>query len=229
MAWPLCLLIAKVCELIYNGIRGSFCFKEDIMGRLFVIMGKSATGKDSLYNKIVEKHPELHSIITYTTRPIRERETSGKEYYFVSREEMYSMKAQGKIIECREYDTVLGPWFYFTADDGQIDLSKGDYILISTLEGYLKLRSAFGAGCTVPVYIEAGDFERLGRAIERERRQKKPCVQEICRRFLADEEDFSEQNLQMAGIEKRIVNDDLDAALAEIEKLIESGSHIGLD
>lgn len=199
------------------------------MGRLFVIMGKSATGKDSLYNKIVEKHPELHRIITYTTRPIREGETFGKEYYFVSREEMYSMKAQGKIIECREYDTVLGPWFYFTADDGQIDLSKGDYILISTLEGYEKLQSAFGIEYIVPVYIEVEDFERLERAVERERGQKSPCVQELCRRFLADEEDFSEERLQMAGIEKRIVNDDFDAAVARIEKLIGDGSHIALD
>lgn len=199
------------------------------MGRLFVIMGKSATGKDSLYNEIVERHPELHRIITYTTRPIRERETFGKEYYFVSREEMYSMREQGKIIECREYDTVFGPWFYFTADDGQIDLSKGDYILISTLEGYKKLQCAFGIECIVPVYIEVEDLERLDRAVERERRQKKPCVQELCRRFLADEEDFSEQKLQMAGIEKRIINDDFDAAVASIEKLIESGSHIALD
>lgn len=51
------------------------------MGKLFVIMGKSATGKDTLYKKIKERHPELKEIVTYTTRPIRKGETFGKEYF----------------------------------------------------------------------------------------------------------------------------------------------------
>ena len=199
------------------------------MGKLFVIMGKSATGKDSIYHEIVKRCPQLREIITYTTRPMREGETYGKEYYFVTKEEMYEMRENGKIIECREYDTVLGPWFYFTADDGQLDFDKGDYILISTLEGYEKLQAAFGIGSIVPVYIEVDDLERLERAVRRERSQVSPCVPELCRRFLADEEDFSEERLQMAGIEMRIVNEDLETAVENVEKLIRSNTHITLD
>ena len=199
------------------------------MGKLFVIMGKSATGKDSIYHEIVKRCPQLRQNITYTTRPMREGETYGKEYYFVTKEEMYEMRENGKIIECREYDTVLGPWFYFTADDGQLDFDKGDYILISTLEGYEKLQAAFGIGSIVPVYIEVDDLERLERAVRRERSQVSPCVPELCRRFLADEEDFSEERLQMAGIEMRIVNEDLETAVENVEKLIRGNTHITLD
>ena len=199
------------------------------MGKLFVIMGKSATGKDSIYHEIVKRCPQLREIITYTTRPMREGETYGKEYYFVTKEEMYEMRENGKIIECREYDTVLGPWFYFTADDGQLDFDKGDYILISTLEGYEKLQAAFGIGSIVPVYIEVDDLERLERAVRRERSQVSPCVPELCRRFLADEEDFSEERLQMAGIEMRIVNEDLETAVENVEKLIRGNTHITMD
>ena len=199
------------------------------MGKLFVIMGKSATGKDSIYHEIVKRCPQLREIITYTTRPMREGETYGKEYYFVTKEEMYEMRENGKIIECREYDTVLGPWFYFTADDGQLDFGKGDYILISTLEGYEKLQAAFGIGSIVPVYSEVDDLERLERAVRRERSQVSPCVPELCRRFLADEEDFSEERLQMAGIEMRIVNEDLETAVENVEKLIRGNTHITLD
>ena len=199
------------------------------MGKLFVIMGKSATGKDSIYHEIVKRCPQLREIITYTTRPMREGETYGKEYYFVTKEEMYEMRENGKIIECREYDTVLGPWFYFTADDGQLDFDKGDYILISTLEGYEKLQAAFGIGSIVPVYIEVDDLERLERAVRRERSQVSPCVPELCRRFLADEEDFSEERLQMEGIEMRIVNEDLETAVENVEKLIRGNTHITLD
>ena len=199
------------------------------MGKLFVIMGKSATGKDSIYHEIVKRCPQLREIITYTTRPMREGETYGKEYYFVTKEEMYEMRENGKIIECREYDTVLGPWFYFTADDGQLDFDKGDYILISTLAGYEKLQAAFGIGSIVPVYIEVDDLERLERAVRREQSQVSPCVPELCRRFLADEEDFSEERLQMAGIEMRIVNEDLETAVENVEKLIRGNTHITLD
>ena len=199
------------------------------MGNLFVIMGKCAAGKDTIYHEIVKRCPQLREIITYTTRPMREGETYGKEYYFVTKEEMYEMRENGKIIECREYDTVLGPWFYFTADDGQLDFDKGDYILISTLEGYEKLQAAFGIGSIVPVYIEVDDLERLERAVRRERSQVSPCVPELCRRFLADEEDFSEERLQMAGIEMRIVNEDLETAVENVEKLIRGNTHITLD
>nr|MBP3598714.1 guanylate kinase [Eubacterium sp.] len=195
------------------------------MGKLFVIMGKSATGKDSLYQEIVKRHPELQEIVSYTTRPIRAGETYGKEYFFVSKEEMHEMREQGKLIECRKYDTVHGPWFYFTADDGQIDL-KADkkYILISTLEGYEKLQSFYGIENIVPIYIEVDDLVRLERALVREKLQKSPCAQELCRRFMADEEDFDKEKLKMAGIERRIRNDDFDEAVENIEKLI---SNIG--
>ena len=41
------------------------------MGRLFVFMGKSASGKDTLYGELLARYPEIHAVIPYTTRPIR--------------------------------------------------------------------------------------------------------------------------------------------------------------
>ncbi len=191
------------------------------MSRIFVIMGKSASGKDSLYQMIVDKHPELRKVVTYTTRPIRAGERYGREYFFVSEEEMRDLDGQDKIIECRRYDTIHGEWYYFTVNDGQIDLNGGDdYILITTLEGYNKLARAFGRENVVPLYIEVDDLTRLERAIEREKKQTNPCVSEICRRFLADAEDFSEENLREAGVKGSVVNNDFDEAYAEIEKII---------
>ena len=128
------------------------------MGKLFVIMGKSATGKDSLYQRIVEDFPELQQVVTYTTRPIRAGETYGKEYFFVSEEEMHEMQEDDKIIECRVYQTVHGPWYYFTANDGQINLEKGNYILITTLEGYRKLETFFGNRQGRAIDIGGGGF-----------------------------------------------------------------------
>jgi len=186
-------------------------------------MGKSASGKDTLYQLARERYPELKPVIPYTTRPIRAGERQGAEYYFVSEIEMEQMKERGQIVECRCYQTVKGPWYYFTAEDGQIDFAKGDFVLISTLEGYEKLRLFYGEEKVVPLYIEVDDVLRMERSLARERQQEKPCVAEVCRRFLADEEDFSEENLKRLGIIRRIPNISLEEAMREIEEVLKRG------
>lgn len=132
------------------------------------------------------------------------------------------MQEDDKIIECRVYQTVHGPWYYFTANDGQINLEKGNYILITTLEGYRKLVNIFWhQDQVVPIYIEVDDFDRIERALKREKEQNTPCVAELCRRFLADEEDFSEEKLDETGIDIRVRNDDFEEALSHIETMIQ--------
>ena len=84
----------------------------------------------------------------------------------------------------RAYHTKCGVWKYFTADDGQIDLEKYDYIVIGTLQSYEEMRLYFGKDRLVPVYIEVEDGERLSRALMRERQQSEPKYSEMCRRFL---------------------------------------------
>lgn len=194
------------------------------MGRLYVIMGKSAAGKDSLYCSLIDRNPMLKTVVPYTTRPIRTGEVEGKEYHFVTESELERMRQQGRIVECRRYDTVHGPWYYFTVDDGQLDFSGDErYVTISTLEGFEKLCAFYGREHVVPVYIEVDDFLRMERALEREKRQPNPCVAELRRRFAADEEDFSEERLRIAGVEERIQNHVFEEALKKIEELIGRG------
>ena len=58
------------------------------MGRIYYLLGKSATGKDTLYKEILKRRPKLRTVTMYTTRPIREGETDGVEYFFTGREEL---------------------------------------------------------------------------------------------------------------------------------------------
>lgn len=190
------------------------------MGKIYYIMGKSCSGKDTLYRRLTERHPELKVIVPYTTRPIREGERDGVEYFFVDQKKLEKMRSAGKIIELRAYNTVYGVWNYFTADDGQIDLVKYSYVVIGTLVSYKAMRDYFGSDALIPIYIEVEDGMRLERAIGRERAQEKPQFEEMCRRFLADAKDFSEENLKKAGIKKRFVNEDMDRCLEEIESCI---------
>ena len=170
------------------------------MGRLYIFMGKSAAGKDTLFQKILEEDLALKQVVPYTTRPVRQGEKEGVAYHFVS----------------EDTETVQGPWYYFTADDGQIDFEQGDCCMISTLEGYEKIRDYYGKDKVVPVYIAVDDFLRMERSLAREKEQLSPCVAEVCRRFLADEEDFSGEKLRALEITDWIDNTDLSVALEQI-------------
>ncbi len=186
------------------------------MGKIFYIMGKSSSGKDTIYKKLSERMPELQRIVPYTTRPIRDGEQEGVEYHFVGEDRLREMQEAGRVIEVRAYNTKCGVWTYFTADDGQIDLEKKEYLVIGTLESFQALKKYFGEEKIVPIYIEVDDGVRLSRALEREQREKEPRYEEMCRRFLADSADFSEENLRRAGIRKRFVNMELERCLEEI-------------
>ena len=61
--------------------------------RLFLVMGKSATGKDHIYKALLEKIPELVSVVPYTTRPMRENEVEGVDYHFLSEPQMEELDA----------------------------------------------------------------------------------------------------------------------------------------
>lgn len=185
------------------------------MSKIFYLMGKSASGKDTIYKKIKETLPELKTIVIYTTRPIREGETEGVEYHFVDEDKLQEFQKAGKVIELREYNTVHGIWKYFTVNDGQFD-ADDNYIAIGTLESYKGMREHLGADKLVPIYIEVEDGVRLERALARERSQKEPKYEELCRRFLADAADFSVDKLKEAGITHRFFNTDVEKCVDEI-------------
>ena len=191
------------------------------MGKILCMMGKSSSGKDTLYQQILDYEGLLlKSIVLYTTRPIRSGEKDGKEYIFADEDMLARLTEAGKVIECRSYHTVHGVWKYFTVNDGQIDLTRQNYLTIATLESYLKIRDYFGEDFVMPIYIEVEDGVRLRRALEREEAQSNPRYAEMCRRFLADMVDFSEEKLAAAGITRRFFNEDLDEVRREITAYI---------
>ena len=73
---------------------------------------------------------------------------------------------------------MYGDWKYATIDDGQIHLTGSDYLMIGTLESYMKMKAYYGQENLVPLYMEVEDGERLMRAIARERQQEHPGYEE---------------------------------------------------
>lgn len=191
------------------------------MGKIFCIMGKSSSGKDTLYKLLLEdKSLHLTRLVPYTTRPVRSGEQDGMEYFFVDDKRLKELESAGKVIELRAYETVHGIWNYFTVDDGQIQLEDQNYLMITTLEAYEKMLDYFGGSVMVPIYVEVDDGLRLQRALDREKLEQNPKYAELCRRFLADTEDFSEEKLSHAKIEKRFLNVTLGETCEEITEYI---------
>lgn len=191
------------------------------MGKIFYLMGKSSSGKDTIYKELLKREKlQLKKIVLYTTRPVRAGEKDGVQYHFVDEEAVQTFESEGKIIELREYHTFCGLWKYFTVDDGQIDLSRHNYLIIGTIESYVKTKEYFGKESVVPILIELDDGIRLQRALDRERGEEKPRYEEMCRRFLADAEDFGEEKKKAAGIDREFYNEDLNRCLEEIESYL---------
>ena len=195
------------------------------MGKIVYLMGKSSSGKDTIFKELLKEGTvALKTIVPYTTRPIRVGEQEGVEYFFTDEAGFQELKAQGKIVEDRAYETFHGLWRYFTVDDGQIQLEKESYLMIGTLESYEGMKRYFGEENMLPVLIELDDGIRLQRALDRERQQEKPRYEEMCRRFLADSADFAEENIARAGITRRFCNDDLQRCLREIVEYIRAAA-----
>ena len=195
--------------------------EEMEMGKIFYLMGKSASGKDSIYKRLRSVCPELKSIVLYTTRPMRDGEQEGIEYHFIDGTRLKKLEQSGRVIEVRTYETVFGPWSYATVDDGQIDLAKNSYLVIGTLDSYEKLREYYGKKALVPLYVTVDDGVRLERALARERQQKEPKYAELCRRFLADEADFSPERLKGLDVTESFENRELEECVRAIADRIQ--------
>lgn len=192
------------------------------MGIIFYLMGKSSSGKDTIYQELLkDTELNLKKAVLYTTRPIREGEADGVNYYFTDEAGLVRLQKEHKVIEVRGYDTIKGMWYYFTVDDGQFADKRGDILMIGTPESYEKMREHFGAR-VVPIFVALEDGERLIRAVRREQQQIHPVYAEVCRRFLADEKDFSDEVLEKNNIDRIFENNNLQKCVNEIKEFMKT-------
>lgn len=186
-------------------------------------MGKSSCGKDTIYKRLLaDETLGLKRLVPYTTRPIRIKEIDGIDYNFVTEDQYLEIKSGGRVLEERAYNTVHGLWRYFTVKEDSLVNSEDVFLYIGTLEAYTSLCKALGNDMLLPIYVSVDDGERLSRALRREMKEATPKYAEMCRRFLADTEDFSDEKLEAAGITKQFDNSDLEECLGNIKTYIKS-------
>ena len=146
------------------------------------ICGKAGSGKDTIMRKVVSNNPSLHEIVSCTTRPMREGEAEGINYFFLTGEQFGDKVVNGEMLEA----TCFNDWFYGTSYDSL----RSDCVNIGVFnpEGIDSIIAHKDIELVV-FLIEADDKIRLLRQLNRE---EHPDVHEIIRRFKADELDFED-------------------------------------
>lgn len=156
-----------------------------------ILCGKSGSGKDTILKRLCKRG--FTPIVSLTSRPIREGETNGVEYNFVSRELFESLIRDKRLIEYRTYNTLVGgveDTWYYGLEKTDVDLSK-DYVVILDINGAESFMQYYGQENCFCIYIDACDEIRTERAKKRGSYDET----EWNRRMEADEKDFSYKNL----------------------------------
>lgn len=133
---------------------------------IYVLAGKSAAGKDSFFNYLLERK-DLKPIVSYTSRPMREGETEGKDYNFRSKERMLEKISKKELLEYRSYETSVNgihdTWYYGSPKVNP----KEDWIVVLDMEGLKSYREAYGPENITAIYLACPEDIREERARRR--------------------------------------------------------------
>ena len=162
------------------------------MNKIIVLCGGAASGKDSIMRMLI-RDDGYQPCISHTTRPMREGEVEGREYYFVPMSNFLEELYAKKFVEVREYNTVDGLWLYgMSYKELDTRLAKGDVVMILDIKGMLELKQSKYRDMIVSFYINVDENTRLERYLNRDGGLTLNKVQECARRFEADREDFKD-------------------------------------
>lgn len=159
------------------------------MKKIMVLLGASATGKDTVAKHISEKY-NIPMAISYTTRPMRSNETQGVEYYFISDGEMHEKFKNGEVIEHTSYYIQSEDVSYTYANVVE-EFEKGDYVLtILNPHGLYQFNKSQYKDNLVSIMLNCDARVRLIRSLNRDENVN---VKEVLDRMVRDELDFIER------------------------------------
>lgn len=187
------------------------------MSTLYLIIGKTCAGKDTLANAIMA-NTDIVTIVPYTTRAPRPGEVDGATYYFVDEQHYQELHESGAILEERSYNTTTGVVHYFETYD-QFDMQEDkDYMLICSPKAAVSIVSELGRDVVKVINVYADDFIRLSRYVARESHSDHPDANEICRRFLDEANEHTDSDMLKLNIDLNIENNNIVACVNEFLK-----------
>jgi len=189
------------------------------MNHIYCLLGKSCSGKDTLYKELQKKiSNSINFVVRYTTRPRRLNECDGKNYHFISSFELAKYKAENKIFESESFDTHGEKYEYATGIDS-IDLTK-DSIIIVSFAALKKFIIYYGVEIVIGICLEASDEIRFQRSLERYNNNSKSNIKKIWQRMAQDEKDFSNNNIDKYIKYKINTEGNLQSTVKNVENII---------
>lgn len=178
-------------------------------GKLIVITGPSGVGKGTLVSLMRQRHPQLQVSTSATTRQPRLGEQDGVDYFFLSKEDFETAIHNQELLEWAEY----AGNYYGTPKAGVIEqIQAGNYILLEIeLAGARAIANIFPTA--IRIFIMPPSIEELEQRIRTRGTNTEQSIKkrlEIARKEIAARDEF----------DFKIVNDDLERAIAQLEDAI---------
>lgn len=182
-----------------------------MQGRMIVICAPSGTGKSTLLTRLFADHPELEWSVSCTTRPIREGEKHGKDYYFISKEDFEKEISENKFIEwARVHSNYYGTSKTFV-DEG---LKLGKKMLFDLdVQGSDAMKKMYGDQVQV-IFIEPPSIEELEKRLTGRATEPSHVIRERvenARKELERKSDF----------DHLVLNDDVERAYIRLKEVVE--------
>jgi guanylate kinase len=183
-------------------------------GRLFILSAPSGAGKTTLCQALRERFPDLKYSVSSTTRPPRQGERDGVDYFFVTREDFYNRLEKGGWAEWAE---VYGNFYGTSAAFLDRALAAGEDVLLDIdVQGTRQILRMY-PDC-VTVFIMPPSLEVLRERLEK-RGTDSPEV--IAKRLVSAREEMAQKSLYRYVV----VNDHLPDTLAELTRLVAAEAH----
>ncbi|MBD2137152.1 guanylate kinase [Anabaena sp. FACHB-1237] len=179
------------------------------LGQLIVLTGPSGVGKGTLLKILLERYPQLHYSVSATTRSPRPGEINGKNYHFITRDEFEELITQGEFLEWAEF---AGNYYGTLRNSVLHDIQEGKLVVLEIeLEGARQIRKVFPNA--LRIFILPPSLLELEKRI---RGRGQDTQEAIASRLNRAKEEIA----AAAEFDLKIINDDLETALSEIEKAI---------
>lgn len=179
---------------------------------MVILIGKTASGKDTILNNLVTRH-EYKKIITYTTRPMRDGEKQDVTYHFVSEEYFKHKVEEGFFAEWKTYNTEFGIWYYGTAIE-DLENAEDNNIIILTPDGYRDVVNKLSKK-PISIYIYANNSTIKKRLIKRGDNEL-----EANRRLTHDNADFKGFEYEADKVVYNNEGDNLDDVVNKILEIV---------
>jgi guanylate kinase len=183
-------------------------------GKLIVVSAPSGSGKTTIVRAVLAAHPELLFSISATTRPMRDGEAQGKDYFFLTRQEFERRIEAGQLLEWEE---IYGDLYGTLKSEVERALSSGKGMVFDIdVKGALSIKRHYPQDAIL-IFISLPSLEVLKARLRNRRTED----EEALKRRL----DRASMELTMASqFNYQVANDDLQAAVGEVNRIVDSAT-----